>query len=265
MDNSINMQNILICEDSIEGIFTAVYEAYSLVSHHKTTHNCIKISAGDICNYELFSEYIDIKTDYDKAAKVTKTICDKMGFEVYETLLYASTCEDSDKADAIYKTIYEGLRLKNGFKILHLWSNDYVTKVLELYRKARNEFGRWREFLEFRELNNGILYSKVGPVCNIISLLAPHFENRLPNENFMIHDDIRDLFLVHEARHKCVLVPGDSFMSDRKILESFSDNDLLMCELFNEFTHTIAIKERVNHKLQQQLMPLRIQKYKVEF
>lgn len=260
-----NNKLIYICEDNIEGIFTAIYDAFSSVCRHEATHNNIEIVAGDIENYELFCEYLNIDTDQTKASKVTKTICDKMGFQVYETLLYASTCSDSNKANAIYKTIIEGLKLNNGFKILNLWSNDNVSTVLELSRKGHNEFCRWREFLEFRELENGILYSKIGPTCDIVSLLSSHFENRLPNENFMIHDELRDIFLIHEAGHKCVLVSGESFSSDRSILEQYSENDLKMCELFNEFTHTIAIKERVNYKLQQQMMPLRIQKYKVEF
>lgn len=258
-------KKIFVCEDTIEGIFTAVYDAYSAVIKHEFSHNDVEIIAGEITSFQLFADYIDVITNKEKASKVTKSICEKMGYCTYESLYFASTVDDDDKATDIYFTIVEGFNLKDSFKILDLWTNQHVSNVLALKRKASNEFCRWREFLQFRELENGILYSKIGPICNILPLLSSHFENRIPKENFIIHDEIRDLFLVHEASHKCVLVNGNSFIENREILEQTSDNDKIICALFKEFVETIAIKERINPKLQQQLMPLRIQKYKIEF
>lgn len=256
---------IYICEDSIEGIFTAVYDAYSAVLKHETTHENIEIIAGEIENYSMFCEYKNVDTSKEKALKVSKTVCDKMGYRTYESLFYASTCDDAKKATSIYMTIVQAFMLRDSYKIMDLWTNDNVQHVLELYRKAKNEFERWREFLQFRELANGVLYSCIGPDCDILPLLAPHFENRLPNENFMIHDEIRDYFLVHEKGKKTVIVSGEYFNSNRNVFKEYSENDIIICELFREFTKTIAIKERTNLKLQQQLMPLRIQNYKIEF
>lgn len=258
-------KQVFVCEDSIEGIFTAVYDAYSGVCRNEYSHNDVEIISGEVSSFSLFTDYIDVTTSKEKADKVTRSICEKMGYHTYEAIFYSSTCSAENKATDIYFTIVEGFMLKNSFKIFDLWTNPHVANVLELYRKAKNEFGRWREFLQFRELENGILYSKIGPVCDILPLLGPHFENRIPNENFIIHDEIRDYFLIHEKGHKCVIVNGESFSNDRRFLNNYSENDQLICTLFREFVNTIAIKERVNPKLQQQLMPLRIQKYKIEF
>lgn len=258
-------RKIYICENNIQGIFTAVYDAYAAVIKHLCAHEDIKIIPGEINSYEMFCDYINVESSKEKASKVTKTVCERMGYRTYEGLFYASTCDSDSKATSIYFTIVEGLKLKNGFKILDLWTNPYVVDVLELSRKASHECCRFKEFLEFRELESGILYSNIGPVCDILPLLAPHFENRLPNENFIIHDEIRDKFLIHEKQHKSVVVLGDSFSANREILSTYSDKDKLFCDLFKEFTTTIAIEGRINLKLQQQMMPLRIQKYKVEF
>lgn len=258
-------KKVFVCEDNIEGIFSAVYDAYSGVCRHEYSHDDVQIIAGEIESFQLFSEYIDVITDKEKVTKVTRSICEKMGYETYEALYYTSVCDAAGKATDIYFTIVEGYKLKNSFRILDLWTNNHVASVLELSRKARHEFYRWREFLQFRELKNGILYSKIGPVCDILPLLAPHFENRIPNENFVIHDEIRDYFLIHEKGHRCVVLNGSSISEDRSFLKEYSENDDMVCALFKEFVNTIAIKERINPKLQQQLMPLRIQKYKVEF
>lgn len=259
----MNSQRIYVCTDNIEGIFTAVYDIFTDVSQHKTTHDNCKVIAGEIGNFELFSDYIDVTTNPEKALKVTRTICDRFGFEAYESFLYASCSDDERKANAIYKGIVSGFKSKAGFNLINMWTDPNISIVNELRRKAGNEFARWREFLQFHELNNGVLFSRIGPICDILMLLAPHFSNRFPNENFMIYDEIRDKYLVHEKGKKCVVVIGDGEKPDETAI--LSENDKKYDALFKIFTSSIAIKERQNLKLQQQLMPLRIQKYKIEF
>lgn len=259
----MNTQRIYVCSDNIEGIFSAVYDIYVDVSRHETTHDCCKVISGTIGNFELFSEYIDVATDQEKALKVTRTVCDKFGFEAYETFLYAAACDDDRKANVIYKSIVKGFSTNAGFKLINMWTDPDVALLNELARKSRNEFFRWREFLQFHELNNGVLFSRIGPVCDILMLLSDHFTNRFPNENFMIYDEFRDKYLVHEKSKKCVVVIGNGENPNEN--EILSENDKCYDELFKIFTSSIAIKERTNKKLQQQLMPLRIQKYKVEF
>ena len=259
----MNTNRIYVCSDTIEGIFTAIYDIYTHVSEHKTSHDNCKIIAGEIGNFELFSEYIDVVTDQEKAMKVTRTICDKFGFEAYEFFLYAASCTNEEKANAIYKSIVTGFRRNIGFKLINMWTDPYVSTVLELGRTAKNEFASWREFLQFHELNNGVLFSRIAPKCDILMMLSSHFSNRFPNENFMIYDEIRDKYLVHEKQNECIIVIGNGINPDEESL--FSDDDKMYDDLFNLFTKTIAIKERKNLKLQQQRMPLRIQKYKIEF
>jgi len=263
MRDIMNNNRIYVCDDNIEGIFTAIYEIYTNVAEGEITHAQCKIIAGEIGNLELFSDYVYVDTNPEKALKVTRTICDKFGFEAYESFLYAAACNDDRKATAIYKSIVTGFTLKDKYKLMNMWTDPNVSLVNELRRKAGNEFGRWREFLQFKELENGTLFSRIGPVCDILMLLAPHFSNRFPNENFMIYDEIRDKYLVHRKGEQCVIVIGDGINPDEDSLRSF--DDIKYGELFKVFTSTIAIKERDNHKLQQQLMPLRIQKYKIEF
>lgn len=254
---------IYVCSNNIEGIFSAIYDIFTHVSERKTSHENCSVIAGEIGNFELFSEYIDVVTDHEKALKVTRTICEKFGFEAYEFFLYAASCDDDRKANAIYKSIVTGFKTKAGFRLLNMWTDNDIALVNELQRKARNEFGSWREFLQFHELNNGVLFSRIGPKCDILMFLSTHFANRFPNENFMIYDEIRDKYLVHEKGKECVIVFGSGQNPNEESM--FSSDDILFDNLFRVFTSSIAIKERQNKKLQQQLMPLRIQKYKIEF
>ena len=64
------IQKIFLCEDSIEGIFTGVYNAWE----SRYPKDYIKLSSEQESNYELFSETIDVETDIEKASKVARTI-----------------------------------------------------------------------------------------------------------------------------------------------------------------------------------------------
>ena len=247
-----------MCADSIEGIFSAIYNIYLAVSKHETSHDSCEVQAGPIGNFELFTEYVDVETNAENALKVTNTIIKSMGFEAYEYFLYAAVSNDDRKANAIYNCIRKGLKQP---RILENYSDRDASVIQELYKKSHNEFCRWREFLQFSELENGVLFSKIGPTCDILMLLAPHFSDRFPNENFMIYDEFRDKYLVHEKQKPCAIVYGNGKAPD--FIESSAESHYK--NLFITFTKSIAIKERMNHALQQQLMPLRIQKYKVEF
>ena len=47
-------EKYIICEDSLEGIFTAVYDAYALREGHDRLH----VQVGEEDNYRLFATYL---------------------------------------------------------------------------------------------------------------------------------------------------------------------------------------------------------------
>ncbi len=256
-------KKIFVCEDHLEGIFTGVYEAYATVSRHEAAHEGCSIMAGMGGNFELFAEYIDVKTDAEKAGKVIRTICDCFGLPVYQEICKAAACEETGKAEDIYKTVVLGLGRRLGARVLDAWNNPHVAGVLELARRANNEIMHMEGFLRFQELKNGVLFARIGPRSNIVAMLAPHFADRLPNENFMIYDEKREIFAIHEKQKQWVLVTGE--VIDEEAMRNYSDREDYFQELFAGFCRSIAIEARRNLSLQQQMLPLRFQKYMVEF
>ena len=53
---------IFLCEDSIDGIFTGIYDAWA----SKYGHANISLTTCPPDNYVLFCEYITVQTDYGK-------------------------------------------------------------------------------------------------------------------------------------------------------------------------------------------------------
>lgn len=252
-------EKYIICEDSLEGIFTAVYDAYALREGHEHLH----VQIGEEDNYRLFATYMYSQPDPVKTDKVARTLKSRLGEEVYETICRAAASFDRSKGDAVYRTVVNGITGGSGRRTMENLRDPYVRKTFELARRTGNEVHRELEFIRFQELEQGILYAKIGPENNVMPFVMPHFADRLSPENFMIHDENRGLFGVHSARREWYLVSGVEGMIEQQL--KCSQEEERYQELFTLFHKTIAIKERRNLRLQQQMLPLRFQEYMVEF
>ncbi len=254
------MENkILICEDSLEGILSGVYEAYALKNGHENTF----LQVGEEENFRLFSEYQVIQPDAIKASKVVTTVRYRFGEEGYQAISQALASEDKGKAQAIYQTLVLGLSGKYKGNLMDCLWHEAVRKVFELSRATWNELHHFYGFLRFEELENGILYGKISPRNNIVPYLGAHFSDRFPNENFLIHDMDRHIFLVHPSKMDFFVVT-EELMEDRLSLNT-SEKEKEIQELFCFFCKKIAIEERKNLRLQQQMLPKRFQENMVEF
>lgn len=253
------MNKVLICEDTLIGIFTGIYVAYE----KKMDHSLIQLQLQNHEELLLFSEYEDVTADEEKAIKVIRTLKKTFGDDVYQWICYALATTDTLKADAVYHGIVCGLSMKQKQDFMGNLANPYIHTIFKLSRMASNETHHWLGFLRFQQLENGILFSRIGAKSNILTFVAPHFQDRFPNENFMILDEVRNLCVVHPARKQWVLVSGD--LIAKEMVEKLSGSEEDYQSLFRYFCDKIAIKERVNLKLQQQMLPLRYQEYMVEF
>lgn len=123
---------VFICENSLEGIFTGVYDACA----SRLGHRNIRLATGEPENYELFSEYIHVTPSADKTGKVIRTITSRFGMQFYESIYQAamsgepSSGRKMDKADAIYETILLALASGDGQKVLLSLGEPCVYRIL---------------------------------------------------------------------------------------------------------------------------------------
>lgn len=140
-----------------------------------------------------------------------------------------------------------------------------VFHAFEVSRQVTNEAHSFREFIRFANISSGfpILVSHISPKANVLTLVAPHFSDRLPSENWMILDDNRQLAVVHPADRPFYLTrlsPGE--IERLSLTESTSDP---YEELWKGFFTAIAIKERSNPDCQHTHLPLHYQDHMPEF
>lgn len=259
MDN-YNQEVVLLCENSTEGILSAVYDAYRKGLNHNTTY----IETGTD-TYRLFARYEKVETNPRKVNSVLKTLHQEFREEDMVWLEYALASREEDIGQAVYRTICAGrYQIRRKGKDCGLFDNlkdPYIHKTFSMARTTVNELHHFREFLRFEEMEDGILFAKIVPKCNILSFLSRHFADRFPMENFVIYDESIDLYSVHPAGKNWYLVHGNG--EENSLRQSEREQDYQ--ELFRHFCHKISIKERENLKLQTSMLPLRFRKYMPEF
>ncbi len=253
-DKSIH---IYVCEDQIESIFTAVYNAWSSGYGHQYN----RVLVGPVNNYELFAEYITVVADPEKSRKVTDSVKKKIGLEAYSGVYDMAISNREDKGEIIYRFLILGFY--HGPNVMNFLSNDYVSAIVKTAKNVWNEVHHYYGFVRFSELSGGILLSQIRPKNNILTLIAPHFADRLQQENWMIIDEGREIAVVHPA-HKPWFMMALS-MIDPNLMGEYSKKEKTMSNAWTVFVESIGIKERENYKLRRNMLPMRFREYMPEF
>ena len=253
------MSYVYRCEDTLEGIFTAIYNIYQDRRNLPDTRICVEEE------YVLFAEYVPVETSTEKARKVMGTLRERFGDRNYYDICLALASYDAGKAQAVYKTIAYGLEAKTakGHLFDHL-AEDNVLKAFKLSNTVSREVHHLYGFTRFRELENSILFADISPKNNVLVWLMEHFSDRLPSENFAIFDEGRKLYGIHPARGQWFLVSGQELAASMQDVPP-SEAEERYAELFRHFCKRIAIKERKNPDLQRNMLPLYFREYMTEF
>ena len=254
-------KKIFLCYDSIEGIFTAIYDAWSSRYGHDNIRIQVQNSEESNFNMELFSEYIHVVESAEKTEKVAKAIREKISQEAFDMVCRVVFSDDLQKGDMIYRFLILGFSM--GSKVVNCLSNDAVLNIFNLNRNISNEAHHFLCFVRFKEIRNHILLSKIKPKNDILRLIAPHFSNRLNTENFVIYDEKRKTAVIHRSGYSWIFVSADEFDLDK--FEELSEQEEKFQMLWKTFFDSIAIKERKNDKLQKNNLPLRFRSNMLEF
>lgn len=253
------MKQLYVCEETITGMYSAIYDAWK--ESRTEGDNGIRL-VGQF-DGELFCEYRIVEETEKKALAVEILIRKHLGIEVYRELYHALLSPAPDRADAVLAVMQTARTLQNPRNVMQYLSHPKVERVFELSRMVANEAHFFVEFIRFRELENGVLFSEIAPRSQVLTCIADHFSNRFPLENWMIWDKTHQMYLVHETGKHWVLVLEEAV--DIELVRRVSKAERNYTHLWKSFCRTIAIEERRNPKLQQNHLPLHFRENMVEF
>ena len=253
------MKRIYVCHDNITGLFSALYDAWA----ERRESGEAGIGFRGSLVQELFCEYVEVEQTEKKAMAVERLIKKHLGESAYWDIYHAALADSVEKGSAILGTMFEARKLSDSTKIMNFLTCPDVAKVFALKRRVGNEAHFFKEFIRFKELEEGILFSKIKPKSQVLTSVAPHFADRLPLENWMIYDETHQMFVVHEAKKNWVLVSGMQIEPER--IARCSQSELEIQRLFKGFCKSIAIESRCSYDRQRNMLPLWYRQNMVEF
>ena len=125
---------------------------------------------------------------------------------------------------------------------------------------------RLLQFVRFQKAADGTFYAPVSPACNALPLAIGHFRDRFADQKWLIYDLKRrygyyyDLETVTEVSFTDVdTLPGIR-LDDRLM----AGDEKLFQRLWKGYFDAMTIRERVNPRLQRQMMPKRYWRFLTE-
>ena len=252
-----NTMTVFTCAPDLDAILTCIYTAWN----SGLGHNNIRLETEPTEQYEMFTEYIHVDPDSEKAVKVMNTIKDRISPALYFNLAYCSMSCEKDVADNIYRVIILGFMF--GKNVMEHTEYRDIFRNIEIRKKVGSEACHFKEFVRFHQTKGNIYVAHIEPKSRIIPALGLDFSDRMPSENWMIVDDTHKEAAVHykDESYYIQKLTDDEYI---KLLQTEKENDEYT-DLWKLFYDTIAIKERANEKCRQNLFPLWKRKHAVEF
>ena len=235
-------------DGSFDGLLTVIYMAYN-----DRESNMLRVNAKAE-QLILALDDIHIITDFSKARRVEKSICDKLSYNFLNSIRTCFLSCDKNKDTVIIHTVYKGL--KYGEEILNSL-DDHAFYMNKLVKQVLNERHRYLGLLRFKEMKDGIMFSTIEPKNNILPILISHFKNRMKREKIAIFDKGRKMIVYYDGKK------AEIFFVESLEIE-WSDEEIEYSELWKTFHKSISIKERENKKLQQSNIPKYYWKHLVE-
>ena len=235
-------------DGSFDGLLTVIYIAYN-----DRENKILRVSAKAE-QLILALDDIHIITDFSKARRVEKSICDKLSYNFLNSIRACFLSCDKNKDTVIIHTVYKAL--KYGEEILNSL-DDHAFYMNKLVKQVLNERHRYLGLLRFKEMKDGIMFSTIEPKNNILPILISHFKNRMKREKIAIFDKGRKMIVYYDGKK------AEIFFVESLEIE-WSDEEIEYSELWKTFHKSISIKERENKKLQQSNIPKYYWKHLIE-
>ncbi len=247
---------VFVCGEEPEDVFCGIYDAWM----SRLGHENVRLEPEG-CDRELFCEYREVETTAEKAAKVTDSVRRKLAESVYEAIYKAALSKDRFRGDKIYRFLIVAFSV--GPRAVEMLQNPAVFEVFSMNRHLGREYDHMLGFTRFSQTEQGVLLARIGPENDVTVLLAPHFADRMPMENWIIYDCKRKKAAVHQAGAGWVMVRADSEAWQERL--GGGTDEAEFAGLWKVFHQSISIRERTNPRCQRNMLPLRYRGYMTEF
>ncbi len=189
-----------------------------------------------------------IQTDRKKANRVDVAVRTKLGNYCYELIRLGFLSCLVNKERSMLCFLHRAFR--DGPKAANQIADDHVYRLTKAVRHLSNEAHLLKGFIRFSDID-GSLCAVITPKNHVLPVIANHFLDRYPNENFLIYDQTHREAFIYENR-------TISFLKNAAYMLPQSDEtEAFYRKLWQNYYDTIAIEGRYNPRCRMTHMPKR--------
>ena len=245
-------------DKSFEGLLTAVFDAY----FRKTFPERLLSPAEPEPMFT--SEIHTVVTQGGKAGRVWRGLEKKLSKNVCNMLMHVWLSEEEGSDELLFRYMRKAFDAPHS--IAANFADPDVLDVQKTALKVSREGEHVRQFVRFQKAADGTFFAPVAPKYNALPLAVSYFKDRFADQQWFVYDTRRYYGYYYDLRKVTeVTMEDDAHLLDGKLDENMmSSDEKLFQELWKNYFKAMAIKERINPKLQRQHMPRRFWKYLVE-
>ena len=234
---------VYLHDGTFEGVLSAIYTMF----YAKATFDEGKLEAADAYQQSFFELTLKVPTDRENAHAVAKKLFSQFGEEGFKLIYNAYLCENNHYGTHLFRALKVAFKAKlNTFEALQ---QPDILAINQMATKVSREAHFFLGLIRFRCLENDIYYADFEPSQNILPIIMYHFEERLSDQLWVIHDKKRGIAAFYDK--------NTSFLAalDSDLEMVLSQNELDWQKLWSHYVKDIAIEARKNKSLQRQHMP----------
>jgi len=250
---------IFVYDNTLEGILTAVFDAYS-----RKTFPDLLLGEDEVLPL-FYDEVYTVITDEKKANRVWKGLEKKLSKVGLSCITVSWLSELPEIGLLLFRYICKNLDAPKSIEMN--FGDPDVLELSKIWKKVGHEKHRIQQFLRFQKAADGTFFAAMEPMFNALPLAIPFLTDRFADQKWLVYDlkreygyyyDLKEVVEVRfekkEEHHLSGLLSEDIMDKDEKLFQ----------QLWKQYFNSIAIKERINPKLQRQHMPKRFWKYLTE-
>jgi probable DNA metabolism protein len=252
------MVQTLLYDRSFGSFLCAVFDAYEY-----------RYGNADICTEKrfkgnLFEQVHRVHTDEQHSDRVWKGLQARLSKEACESLYRAFLSEE----EGIENTLLAYVRyvFASTQSIETDYSHPAVLHITQTAKKVSCEKHRMEAFVRFQKTADGLFYALIEPSCNVLPLVAPHFEKRYADQRWLIYDGIRRYGIHYDGVRvtEVEIAFREGTVNGKNAGSVYDESEAFYQVLWQQYFKSVNIAARRNTRLHLQHMPRRYWKHLTE-
>lgn len=253
MTSPVRVFTTFVHDGSAEGFLAALWEALAFGAEASVE------GAASAAQGSLLERMERVAADPAAAARLLQMVRSRISPGAARRVYYVALSEAPEAGPLALAYLRLGLRM--GAAVDGYQADAAVRRLHALAARVGAEIHRLKGLTRFKELEDGSWWAALSPDYRVLLPVALHFQRRLTNERWALHDVRRGYAVVWDRRELREI--GADQLTDAAA-QRVSADEAAWAEAWRVFFRRIAVPGRENPTLQARHVPRRYWKHLVE-